>query len=130
VGQVPSYKNSGGFTLVEVLVAMVIMVIGMLGLLEAVNVAMEHNLRNQLRDQAVYVGEKTLNEMRGAAFDDATFDSYSATIPMSIRGVNKTYKVVSTSIPLGADSKQYEVVVKWTYKNRNFQNQVVTVRSR
>jgi type IV pilus assembly protein PilV len=109
---------------------MVIMVIGMLGLLEAVNVAMEHNLRNQLRDQAVYVGEKTLNEMRGAAFDDATFDSYSATIPMSIRGVNKTYKVVSTSIPLGADSKQYEVVVKWTYKNRNFQNQVVTVRSR
>ncbi|MBT0652824.1 pilus assembly protein PilV [Geobacter luticola] len=107
---------------------MVIIVIGMLGLLEAVNVAMEHNLRNQLRDQAVYVGEKILNDMRGQQFD-ATFTNHT-TIPMSLRGVNKKFTVDTTTIPLGADSKQYEVVVKWTYKSRNYQNQVVTVRSR
>ncbi|WP_343213480.1 prepilin-type N-terminal cleavage/methylation domain-containing protein [Geomobilimonas luticola] len=128
MGQVPSCKNNGGFTLVELLVAMVIIVIGMLGLLEAVNVAMEHNLRNQLRDQAVYVGEKILNDMRGQQFD-ATFTNHT-TIPMSLRGVNKKFTVDTTTIPLGADSKQYEVVVKWTYKSRNYQNQVVTVRSR
>lgn len=125
---VPSRKNNNGFTLVEVLVAMVIMVIGLFGLLESVNVAMEHNLRNQLRDQAVYVGEKILNDMRGQAFD-ATFTNHT-TIPMSIRGVNKKFTVDTTTTSLGADSKQYEVIVKWTYKSRDYQNQVMTVRSR
>jgi len=128
VALAPSYKNNGGFTLVEVMVAMIIMVVGMFGLLEAVNVAMEHNLRNQLRDQAVYVGERVLNDMRGQSFD-ATFTNHT-TIPMSIRGVNKKFTVDTTTISLGTDSKQYQVVVGWTYKNRQFQNQALTVRSR
>lgn len=128
MAQVPSYKNNDGFTLVEVLVAIVIMVVGLLGLLEAVNVAMEHNLRNQLRDQSVYVGEKILNDMRGQQFD-STFTNHT-TIPMSLRGVSKKFTVDTTTIPLGVDTKQYQVVVKWTYKNRDYQNQVVTVRSR
>lgn len=128
MAQVPSYKNNGGFTLVEVLVAMVIMVIGMLGLLEAVNVAMEHNLRNHLRDQAVYVGEKIMNDMRGQQFG-AVFANHT-TIPMSLRGVNKTFVVDTTTTDLGVDSQQYAVVVRWTYKGREFRNRVVSVRSR
>jgi type IV pilus assembly protein PilV len=126
VAPVPSFKNDRGFTLVEVLIAMVIMVIGMFGLLEAVNVSMEHNLRNQMRDQGVYVGEKIMNDMRAQPFD-ATFTN-NTTIPMSLRGVSKKYTVERKTTTLG-DSKQYEVLVKWTYKGREYQNQVVSVRS-
>jgi len=58
-------RNSGGFTLVEVIMAVLILLVGMLGLLQAVNLAMEVNLRNQVREEAVYVGERVMTELRG-----------------------------------------------------------------
>ena len=42
---------------------MVVMVVGMLGLLQTVILATERNVQNQLRDEAVQVGENSLNSM-------------------------------------------------------------------
>jgi len=128
VALAPSYKNNGGFTLVEVMVAMIIMVVGMFGLLEAVNVAMEHNLRNHMRDEAIYVGESVMNDLRGKPFDKLSSSYSTRSVPSKLRGVVKNYSVDSTTIGMG-DSKQLQVIVRWTYKNRGFQNQVVSVRS-
>ena len=50
-------SSSSGFTLIEVMVAMVITLVGLLGLLQSVNLATEHNIKNALRDEAVQVGE-------------------------------------------------------------------------
>ncbi len=128
MAQVPSYNDNGGFTLVEVLIAILIMMVGMIGVLQSLNVAMEHNLRNQMRDQGVHVGEMVLNEMRGQDFDAAFTNE--TTIPMNIRGIPSRYTVERDVTELGADTKQYDVTVKWTYKGRPFQNKVVTVRSK
>jgi len=51
-----SLKNSGAFTLAEVMVAILVMMIGMIGLLETINQSLQHNLRNQLRETALQVG--------------------------------------------------------------------------
>jgi type IV pilus assembly protein PilV len=47
------YTNNRGFTLMEVLVAIVILSVGMLALLQTVNVALVHTSTNMLRDEAV-----------------------------------------------------------------------------
>lgn len=130
MAQVPSYNDNGGFTLIEVMVAILIMMVGMIGVLQSLNVAMEHNLKNQMRDQGVYLGEKVLNDMRGQAFDATAVFYNQTTIPVNIRGLPSRYTVDRTVTPLGKDTTQYEVTVGWTYKGRGFQNRVVTVRSR
>lgn len=128
MAQVPSYNDNGGFTLIEVMIAILIMMVGMIGILQSLNVAMEHNLKNQMRDQGVHVGEKVLNEMRGHEFGFPFTNQ--TTIPMNIRGIPSRYTVDRTVTSLGGATEQYDVTVRWTYKGRPFQNRVVTVRSK
>lgn len=121
-------KNNMGFTLVEVMVAIVIMMVGMLGLLTSINVAMEFNLKNHLRDEAVSVGEKYMNLQRGKSFDLLS-SSYATRYEASkLRGSSKSYSVDMKTTDLSADtvtpSKQLEVVVRWTYKGIDYQNKV------
>lgn len=130
-----SNKNNSGFTLIEVLVAIVIMMVGMLGLLQSINIAMEYNLKNHLRDEAVFVGEKYMNIQRGKAFDLLSTvplpsgNTYSTRYePSKIRGTGKPYNIEMSVQDLSTDaatpSKQITVVVKWTYRGVEYQNRV------
>ena len=72
--------NDKGFSLIEVMIAMVVLTIGLLGLLQAVNVSMEHNLKNSLRDNAVIVGEQQMNILLNLGFNaiqDTTYGQYT-----------------------------------------------------
>jgi type IV pilus assembly protein PilV len=123
-----STKNNCGFTLTEVMVAIVIMMVGMLGLLEAINVATEYTLKNHLRDEAVYVGEKYMNIQRGKSFDLLSTTYGRRYEPSKVRGTGKPYSIDMTVTDLSADpvaaTKQLEVLVSWTYKGVTFQNRV------
>lgn len=123
-----SNKNDSGFTLIEVLVAIVIMMVGMLGLLQSINIAMEYNLKNHLRDEAVYVGEKYMNIQRGKTFDLLSTSYGIRNEPSKVRGTGKSYNIEMSTQDLSTDaatpSKQIMVVVKWTYKGVEYQNRV------
>lgn len=131
------HKNRG-FTLIEVMMAILILMVGMIGLLQAINLTMEVNLRNQVREEAVYVGEKVMNEMRGRGFDNisvaavpsqlCSYQTYQ--IPSRLRGINRTYDVTRSSRVLSMlDSKpatkELTVLVNWTYKGTTYENRVV-----
>jgi type IV pilus assembly protein PilV len=128
-------RNSAGFSLVEVMVAILIMMIGMFGLLEAINASVQHNLRNQLRNEAVVVGQRYMAQLKGLPFDPSPdFKSYSVTTVQSgIRGVAKNYMVQRDSAVLAVDgenkatSRQLTVTVKYAYRNQSSLNRVVTV---
>lgn len=130
--QLPAVLPSDkGFTLIEVVMAILILMVGMLGLLQAINLATEVNLRNQLREESVYVGERVMNELRGRGFDSisATYRSYST--QSKLRGVSRKYGVQRSSIVLSTQNslpvtKQLEVIVSWSYKGVGYQNRVVT----
>ena len=117
--------------------AMLIMTVGMLGLLQAVNLAMETNLRNQLRDEAVNVGERVITELRSKGFDNISYVlptsqiyAYAPlSIPSRIRGSSRQYTVQRNTRVLATDSttpttKQLEVIVTWDYKGVTYQNRV------
>lgn len=132
MSQISSIKNSSGFTLIEVMVSIVIMMIGMLGLLETLSVSMQHNLKNRLRDEGIRIGERYMTELKATPFDDI-MANYSTARPQSkLRGISKEYVVERSSLVLGTDdtgntSKQVTVVVKWAFRNQTTLNRVVSV---
>jgi type IV pilus assembly protein PilV len=130
-----SINNKKGFTLTELLVAIVIMMVGMLALLQASNVVIEYNLKNHLRDEAITIGEKYMNELKGQGFN-AT-DLNTLTVASNIRGSGRTYTVERSSTVLASDSsgptsKQLQVTVRWKYRQagEEFQNRVLSVISK
>ncbi|MBU5636146.1 prepilin-type N-terminal cleavage/methylation domain-containing protein [Geomonas sp. Red69] len=133
--QPASIKNNSGFTLIELLVSLVIIAVGMFGVLECLNVSLQHNLRNELRNEAIKLGEKYMADFRGMNFD-AIADSYPVTnVTRRVRGANKNYVVERSSQVLRTESaqstsRQVTVVVKWAYRNMTSQNRVVSVVAR
>ena len=63
--------SAKGVTLVEVLISLVVLLIVFMGLLQASLLSVEHNLRNELRDEAVRVASDRLNSLFSAGFDNA-----------------------------------------------------------
>lgn len=115
------------------MVSIVIMMVGMLGLLVGLNVATEMNIKNHLRDEAVYVGEKYLNELRGQAFSSTAVTYPLISTASKVRGTGKKLKIETSSTPLAtnttSDTSSLLVVVKWTYKGVEYQNRVSAVVS-
>ncbi len=121
-------KNKG-FTLIELLVAMVIMIVGLLGLLQAVNVAVSHNLTNQLRDEAVMVAEQQMNAEKSLSFDMIIDGITNAVIQRNVRNYIENYSVNQTVTTMG-NTKTINVVVTWQHKGNSYQHMVSTLKSK
>lgn len=121
-------RTSNGFTLTELVVAILIITIGMLGLLEALNVAGDHLLRTELRDESLRVGEKYLNQQKAKPFDLLSTSYGVRYEPSRVRGSDKPYSVemeteVLSNNPVAA-TKEVRVVVRWNYKGVAYENRV------
>lgn len=117
------------------MVAMLITLVGLLGLLQSVNVATEHNLKNELREEAVQVGEDQMNSLRVKAFDNISSAYTPRQVPSRLLGFSKNYTVTRSSNPYPlppdpATSKELIVNVGWTYKNESFQHEVHSMKTR
>jgi type IV pilus assembly protein PilV len=112
-------SNKSGFTLIEVVVAMGIMLVGLLGLLATANLAMDFNTRDYMRDEAVRVGERFMNLTRNADYDSIAAGTTNQPFTSTIRGVSKTYNVTRTVEQL-TNTKHVSIVVNWTYKGQNY----------
>lgn len=110
------------------MVAMVIMLVGLLGLLQSVNLATEVNLKNHLRDEATRVAETIMNDMRTRPF--GTVYNNFTTVPSKIRNSAKGYTVRRTATSSRPDSEEYQVDVSWNYKNYSTTHSIVSVRGK
>ena len=107
-------NKSGGFTLIEVLIAIVILAIGLLALLNSTAVLMERNLQNVLRDEAVRVGEQRMNELR--SLPKANLANVTTTVTRPVRGFNASY-TVNVTVTASGDTRTVTVLVNWNYRN-------------
>jgi len=148
--------NSKGFTLIEMLVAMVIILVLLLGLVQAALLSIDSNLRNLLRDEAVRVAEQRMNGMlidisgnqyqglRNLPFDSPLLQATPLTctasnVSRSFRNMTRNYSVCWRITDLTTDVKRIEVTVGWNYKNetallaptnREFQHSITSILRR
>lgn len=108
------------------MVAMVIMLIGLLGLLQSVNIATEYNLKNHIREEVTRVAESTMNDMRTSPI--GTVFSPMTTAPSKIRNLSRGYVVRRRVNAMTSGSREYQVDVKWKYKNYTATHTIVSVR--
>lgn len=122
--------SSRGFTLVEVMVAMLILTVGLLGLLQVSIVASEQNIRNAMRTEAVQIADERLLSRQVMPFDNVTGGLKSEQIASRLRGFTMNYTVERNQSDLSTDSKQLIVTVRWNYKSNAYSHEVRSVRTR
>ncbi len=106
--------------------AMLIMTVGLLGLLQSVNVAYEHNTRNRLREEALLIGEEQMHILRSMAAN-ATIFNPETTAVKDISGISKTFHVTRENQPMSS-IRRLRVRVAWSFKNLSSTHEIYTLK--
>lgn len=122
-------NNRSGFTLVEFLVAIVILMVGLLGLLQTINVAIDQNLNNVFRNEAVTVVDEMMMKKRAKAFDSLSTGVKAGVTTRNIRGILKNYSVAESVDSVTTNSKQISIEATWTKKNSRYNHSATSVVS-
>ena len=122
-----SRRGSNGFTLIEMLMAMLIMTVGLLGLLQSVSIALEHKNRTRLRDEALVIAEEQMNNWRIKDYGNIDNEEIPKLV-RSIGGIPKNFAVSKTVTRMG-DTKKLRVAVTWEYKQVINEHEIFTVKN-
>jgi type IV pilus assembly protein PilV len=121
--------NEAGFTLIEFLVAIVIMMVGLLGLLQTVNLAYSHNLVTEFRNEAVMLADEQMVIEKSKGFDlISTGTTNVKSISRNFRSASKTYTVTKVGSVVG-DLKAINITISWTYKGTPYSSAIYSVAS-
>jgi prepilin-type N-terminal cleavage/methylation domain-containing protein len=120
-----------GLTLVEVLIALVIVLVVFLALMQTALVSIDSNMRSVLRDGAVGIAEDRMNVARNQPFDSLASGTSSETVLRNFRNItNFSYAVTRTVADLNSDNKQVDIRVQWTWKGETYTHSITTILRR
>lgn len=111
--------NEKGFTLLEVLVALLILAIVLLGNLGIISLSYKKNVANWMLDEAVRVGQDRLEAIRSG---NLTVDQCTGTEIRQLRGFEVVYNITCDyeSIPFG-ETTVYSVNIRVSWNGTDGQ---------
>lgn len=124
--KMPRKIDNRGVTLVEVMISLVILLIVFMGLIQASLLSINHNLRNEIRDEAVMLAAEYMTRTRSAAFSNLPrndgFSPWPATpavnpyvVTRNFRNISRPFQVQRQIIDLDSNTKKIGIMVLWTY---------------
>lgn len=124
-------SNKKGFTLIELLVAMLIMSIGLMALLDGLTNFIRINMENQMRHEAMRIGESALETLRNSAFAQVQAGTVTITSPETrrVRNFDISYTVTWTPTAISSNSIAVQVAVTWVFKNITHRHDAASVIS-
>ncbi len=117
--------NKKGVTLIEMMIALVILLVVSLALMQTALIGIKANLQNTLRDEAVSVAEMRINQLRSLPFD--SIPDAETPVTRDFRGFTQTYTPTRTIDVINANSKQISILVSWTYRGKDYSHGVTTI---
>jgi prepilin-type N-terminal cleavage/methylation domain-containing protein len=149
---ITALPNNKGVTLVEVMIALVILLVVFMGLIQASLLTVENTATTALRDEAVRLASDTVTALKTGPFDDLNRDAppppalpppdpplfrLSSTgsameqgnarrlginTVRGSRNLSSNYVITVAIVALDGDNKQVTVRVEWDWKERTFAN--------
>lgn len=142
----PVPRNKG-FTLVEMMISIVIIMISMLALVTMMTMAINTNMTNEMRTAAVRLTNQTAEALLSIPTTSTPFDplvtagTYTRIandshqdsmglpkIQQSIRGTSQTFNINWTVADSTSSIKQIQIDVNYYYKNKQFTNSTVVYK--
>lgn len=120
--------NAQGFSLIEMLIALIILSVSILGMTSVTLLTMRTNLENDLRNAAIRVTTEVAEDL-GAMPIENVIDGIE-TRQTSIRGINIPYTVVLDVENLTNDLRQVNITVSYTSKGVTKTNSAVVYKHR
>jgi prepilin-type N-terminal cleavage/methylation domain-containing protein len=120
-------KKPKGYSLIEVLAAMLLMVIVLLALMESVVLYTQTNMRNILRDEAVRTTQDVLYGLRSKGFNNVATGTTTTTITRKLRSGTWDFDVTVTITDVDTQMKSALAVTSWTFLNSDFTHQASTL---
>lgn len=129
-------KNKKGLTLIEVMVALLVLLIVFVGMMQAIAVAVNMNVKNQLRGEGVKAADERISVLKNLSFGDALLNNTGGawaadtTIKGHFRNFDMDFISTKRITDINADNKRIEIQVTWTWKNETFNHGVSLVLTR
>lgn len=125
--QPAQYSNNTGFTLVEFMVAILIMMVGLLALLQTVNIAIATNASNKKRSDAVVLADQTMGQEKNKVFSALTSVVLNPNkkIYAGLGFVN--YSVIENVTKMATTTKNVQIIISWREKNVRKSHSLTTV---
>jgi len=105
--------------------AMLIMTVGLLGLLQSMQVAYQHSARNKLREEAVLLADAQMNQFRSLSFDSITANGVFQVISSG----GRRFGVIRKNSLMGGDIKKLTVSVTWNFHNVTSLHEIYSLKS-
>lgn len=137
-------KNYNGFSLIELLIAIVIISISMLALLTSMLTSMQTNQQNDVRNDAIRLLNQTSEILLALPLDDeelvsaathtralgdATQDAKGFPVPRrTIRNYQHNFNIVWEVTSLSSQLKQIAVTVTYSVRGQNYSNSMVVFK--
>jgi prepilin-type N-terminal cleavage/methylation domain-containing protein len=148
-------RGTEGLTLVEVMVALSIFLIVIMGLFQTAILSIDNNMKNVLRDEAVTIAAMRMEELRSRPF--AALVSDTSAMPSGVdcpstftigERIRKNFRSVTKDVCItvscqdldgdgncatddaASNSKQINVIVAWKWKGEDYTHNVTTLRRR
>ncbi len=119
--------NKKGMSLIEVMIALVILLIASLALMKTALLGISMNVQNTLRDEAVNVAETEMNDLRSVPFDNIGSAATTTVIKRNFRGFTVDYAVTPGVADITTDSKQINIKVDWSYKGQGYTHGITSI---
>jgi prepilin-type N-terminal cleavage/methylation domain-containing protein len=115
-----------GFSLVEMMIALVILSISILALSSITITAIRENTKNHLRDSAVQITKETIENILAEPFD--SLDDGTATRNVSLRGTSKDFEVEWAVTEKSGSLKEVSITVETNFGGATISNQAIVYK--
>ena len=125
-------RDPRGFSLVEMLVALLILSVSILGMTSLTLTTIRTNVENDLRNAAIRLTSEVAEDLGALPIEDvvATPVGSPETRQVSIRGTNVAFTIARVVIPRTNDLRQVNITVGYTYKGIPKSNSAVVYKHR